>query len=53
MVSKNHRKFINGSHCEKNKPNNICKTSARTPHRIPIDRVICREIKQMLLYEPV
>ena len=51
MVSKNDIKFMKCSHFHRNKRNNICKTSSTPPHRIPIDRVICREIKHMLLYD--
>ena len=35
----------------KNKTNNICKTTSRHPHHIPMDTVIERDIKQMLLYD--
>ena len=53
MVSKIGCKMKECSHFHRNKRNNICKTSTRPPYRIPMDRVIHGDIKQMLLYEPV
>jgi hypothetical protein len=39
------------SHFHRNKRNNICKTTSTPPYHIPIDTVIVRDIKQMLLYD--
>ena len=43
MVSKNDIKFMNGSRSQKNKPNNICKTSSTHLLQNPYYKKFIRE----------